>query len=168
MKLTLNGTEYQAGVFSLLDVSIGEARDIKRHTGMTISDWQLGLLTSERQDPDVLAAIVLVLRRRAGEDVDWAEIETLSTVEVSRAVTLEPGDYELPDEMRRDGAEGGEQETSGESSDSPEDPVAPEPAATNGQQPDTPPTPDATAPGQTAKKARAKRATKSRATASTV
>lgn len=125
MKLTLNGQEYQAPVFSLLNVSVGEARTIKRQTGMTISDWRLGLLTIERQDPDVLAAVVFILRHRAGEDVDWADVDKLSTMELARSVVTEPGDYELPAELQDLAPDGEVEEVPAAETELPE--VEPEP-----------------------------------------
>lgn len=96
MKLTLNGTEYQSKLFALLNPSIGEARIIKRHTGMSISEWRLGLMTLHREDPDVLAGLVFILKHRAGEQVDWSELEQLSSQELNEAITVEDGDLDPP------------------------------------------------------------------------
>jgi hypothetical protein len=96
VKLSLDGREYQAKAYSLFDLSIGEARTIKRNTGMSISEWRLGLMTLHREDPDVLAGIVFVLRHRAGEQVDWAEMENISTQTLIAGLKLEDGDLDPP------------------------------------------------------------------------
>jgi hypothetical protein len=96
VKLSLDEREYQAKAYSLFDLSIGEARTIKRNTGMSISEWRLGLMTLHREDPDVLAGIVFVLRHRAGEQVDWAEMENISTQTLIAGLKLEDGDLDPP------------------------------------------------------------------------
>lgn len=78
MKLTLGDKEYTSTLMGLYELSIGEARTIKRNTGMTITEWQLGLaLFSRREDADILAGLVFLLRSRAGEQVAWSDIDTL-------------------------------------------------------------------------------------------
>jgi hypothetical protein len=103
VKLSLDGREYQAKTYSLFDLSIGEARTIKRNTGMSISEWRLGLMTLHREDPDVLAGIVFVLRHRAGEQVDWAEMENISTQTLIAGLKLEDGDLDPPAEESAEG-----------------------------------------------------------------
>jgi hypothetical protein len=78
-RFTLDGTDYPFDPAALFDLTIGEARSIKAHTGLTLTDWHQGLALSYRGDPDVLAGIVWLVRRRAGEVVDWAEIDRIST-----------------------------------------------------------------------------------------
>lgn len=85
-RFRVDDTDYDFDPESLYDLTIGEARAIKAQTGLTVTDWRLGLVTSYRQDPDVLAGIVWVVRRRAGETVDWADIDRISTTELLESV----------------------------------------------------------------------------------
>lgn len=82
MKLTLNGKTYQSAVMPLYDISMAEAIRIKALTGMTIADWRLGLLTWNRQDPDTIRALVLLLKSRAGEQFHMDEINMMSATEL--------------------------------------------------------------------------------------
>ena len=82
MKLTLGDTEYQSDLFPLLKLTIGEARVIKRNTGMNIGQWRAGLSNLGEEDPDILAALVFLLRSRAGELVDWDELNALSEYDI--------------------------------------------------------------------------------------
>jgi hypothetical protein len=82
MKLTLGDTEYQSDLFPLLKLTIGEARIIKRNTGMNIGQWRNGLSNLGEEDPDVLAALMFLLRSRAGEQVTWDEIDLMSEYDI--------------------------------------------------------------------------------------
>jgi hypothetical protein len=105
--LTLGGKAYETELDALLHLSIAEAREIKRHCRsgdgerpMTIAEWRKGLLALDQEDSDTLAALAFVLRSRAGEQVDWAEIEGLSSQEFSAGFVMtkdEPPDEEPPD-----------------------------------------------------------------------
>lgn len=92
MKLVLDGHEYSSPILDLYRVTIGEARTIKRCTGLTLADWRLGLLTWGREDPDVLAGLVYLLRSRAGETVDWYELEQINAQDVVDGLTVEESD----------------------------------------------------------------------------
>lgn len=98
MKLTLGGVEYRADLPDLYEVSIGEARAIKANTRMTISDWRVGLMTFAREDPDVLAAMVFLLRNRSRKpddpEVDWREIDAITSRELAEGVAWEDADTE--------------------------------------------------------------------------
>lgn len=82
MKLTLEGKVYTEKTMHLYELSLGEAREIKRFTGLTLADWRLGLLTWNRHDPDVLAGVVWLLKHRAGEPVHWDQINMLPAAEL--------------------------------------------------------------------------------------
>lgn len=86
MKLTLNGSTYTAKTMSLYEISMAEAIRVKQLTGMTITDWRLGLLTWDRLDPDVIRALVLVLKLRAGEQFHMDEINMLDAFALGKAV----------------------------------------------------------------------------------
>lgn len=94
MKLTINGTEYQASMPSMLRLTIGEARAIKSHTGLSIADWRLGLMTLNREDPDVLAGLVVLLKYRAGEGIELAELDALNTDALVGSAVFEDNDRE--------------------------------------------------------------------------
>lgn len=98
MKLTLREVEYRADLADLYRLSIAEARTIKRRTGMTIADWRVGLMTLVREDPDVLAGLVFLLRHRARSDadpeVDWDDIGTLTIEELAEGFEWEASDTE--------------------------------------------------------------------------
>ena len=89
MKLTLGDKTYESDLGPLKEPSIGEARAIKRQTGLTITDWAEGLENLGRLDPDVLAGLVFLLRKRAGEPVDWAEIDSLSLADFAAGLSFD-------------------------------------------------------------------------------
>lgn len=92
MKLTIGGREYQHPLRSVFELSIGEARAVKAHTGLTVRDWQAGLTDFTRGDPDVLAGLLVLCRYRAGEDIDPAGIDTVGTGELVAGLEMEDGD----------------------------------------------------------------------------
>lgn len=92
MKLTLGGVEYHSDLMALYRVSINEARIIKRQTGMTLADWRFSLVTYFREDPDMLAALVWLLKRRAGEVADWDEIDRIGAQDVIDGAVFEEAD----------------------------------------------------------------------------
>lgn len=65
MKVKVDGKAYEHDRETLL---IQDARTVKRLTGMTIPEWQLGLVND---DPDALVALVFLLKQKAGENPDW-------------------------------------------------------------------------------------------------
>lgn len=123
MKLTLRGVEYQSDLMALYEISLGEARVIKRNTGMTITDWRVGLMTFAREDPDVLTALVFLLRHRArtssDPEVDWSEIDQIGVRELAEGVEWEDADADLIARIRagRDTAAGAEVPVEGEAAD---------------------------------------------------
>jgi hypothetical protein len=85
VKLTLpNGRVYTAKSMRLYELDLGEAREIKRYTGLTLADWRLGLLTFDRHDPDILAGVVWLLMKRAGDTVHWDELNMIPSLELLR------------------------------------------------------------------------------------
>ncbi len=83
----LDGKDYDYDEDSLFDVTIGEARAIKAATGLTIGDWKSGLVTMTfRGDPDVLAGIVWLVRKRADDPITWNEIDQISTTALFSSV----------------------------------------------------------------------------------
>lgn len=137
MKLTLRGVEYQSDLMGLYELSLGEARQIKRRTGMTISDWRVGLMTFTREDPDVLASLVYLLRHRARQpadpEVDWAEIDQVGIKELVEGFEWEDADTDLVNRV---------QEESDAKFDEVKELLDSEPAETQEPEPE-PPEPDA-------------------------
>lgn len=123
MKLTLRGVEYQSDMLSLYRLTIAEAREIKRNTHMTIADWRFGLITFTREDPDVFAGLIYLLKHRAGEVVDWEEVGRINTQELVDGFEWQDSDTELVASVQAERA-AAEAEASGE-----------EGAASDGDQP---------------------------------
>lgn len=94
MKLTLGEVTYQSDLMALYRLSIAEARVIKRQTGMTLADWRFSLITYFREDPDMLAGLVYLLKHRAGEVVDWDEIGLINAQDVIDGAKFEESDAE--------------------------------------------------------------------------
>ena len=95
MKLTLGDKTYVSDLRPLKEPSIGEARAIKRATGLTIAGWNEGLENLGQLDPDVLAGLVFLLRRRAGETVDWAEIDAVPLADLAAGLSFELTDGDI-------------------------------------------------------------------------
>lgn len=51
---------------------LSEAMAVKTYTGLTIPDWQKAL---EAFDPQAVAALVWILKKRAGEEVRFSELD---------------------------------------------------------------------------------------------
>lgn len=101
MKLTLGDKEYVSDLLGLYKLTIGEARVIKRNTDMGIAEWRFGLISmNTRWDPDVMAGIVFLLRARAGERVDWSDIDTLTVEQITQGFDFTEDDQrELDDRL---------------------------------------------------------------------
>ena len=99
--MVLGGKEYAATAVDLARVTIGECRVIKRETGMTIAQWRERFLAFD-EDPDVYATMVFLMRSRAGEQVDWAEIDSIPLAELMAGFSVvtdepSPNDDSSPD-----------------------------------------------------------------------
>lgn len=90
--LTLGGRTYTSGLVELVQVSIGEARVIKKATGMTIADWRDMFRRVDREDPDLLIGMAYLMRTRAGETADWSDLDHMPVKDLVAAfdVTNEP------------------------------------------------------------------------------
>ncbi|MGH7964163.1 MAG: hypothetical protein ACRERD_20465 [Candidatus Binatia bacterium] len=88
----MGDSEYRSGILDLYRLTLGEARVIKRNTGLTLSDWRLGLITWGREDPDVLAGLLYVLKTRAGEHVLWADLDAVNAQDIINGLELEESD----------------------------------------------------------------------------
>lgn len=83
--LALGGKTYRAKVVDLVQLSIGEARVIKRETGMKIADWRDTFRAIDREDPDLLIGMAYLMRSRAGEPVNWSDLDHMSSLELMAA-----------------------------------------------------------------------------------
>lgn len=96
LTLTVNGKPYRCELVDLFSLSIGESRTIKRETGMSITVWLEKL--QDFGDPDVLASVLYLVLSRAGEVVEWSELDDMSLTDVMRgfALTDEPDVVDAP------------------------------------------------------------------------
>lgn len=93
------GKTYEYDPDSLL---VSEFRQIKKVTGLSRKGWYEGL---NDDDPDAVAALIYILRRRTGEDVRFADIDgewsSLTITRQGGAEEEEPegeGKAEAPDD----------------------------------------------------------------------
>ncbi len=61
-------------------MTIDEARLIKKHTGMGLKSWAMGL---QDMDPDALVAMVYLSKVRAGEAVRWQDLDSLKLNDIN-------------------------------------------------------------------------------------
>lgn len=87
----LDDTTYH---FDQSRLSIAEARLVKRHTGMGFALWdaQINII-----DPDAIAAMVLLAKRRASEEVEWADLDEINLAALVK--TLARAEPETPDDL---------------------------------------------------------------------
>jgi hypothetical protein len=69
VKVKVGEQTYEHNRNSLLN---SDAVTVKRQTGMTVPEFQQGLVDD---DPDAVKALVFLLKRRAGEDPDWETLD---------------------------------------------------------------------------------------------
>jgi hypothetical protein len=104
MTLALRGKTYETEFLDLLQLSIGESRTLKRNCvglsgkAMTGADWRECVIAFDREDPDLFAGIVFLLRSRAGEIVQWSDLEDLTVKEFTEGLSIVNDEVvELPD-----------------------------------------------------------------------
>lgn len=88
LNFTLNGHDYYA--VTLDKLSIAEAREVKKFTGVTLHS--LVMASAGQVDGDVLAAVVYLAKRRAGEEIDWSEIDRIDVVELAENMSVTTGE----------------------------------------------------------------------------
>ncbi|MYR84088.1 hypothetical protein GTY41_03795 [Streptomyces sp. SID685] len=71
IKLKVEGVEYEWDGDRLL---VAEARELKVHTGFTPGRW---LAAVDEGDPDALAALIYLAKKRAGETLRFSDLDTL-------------------------------------------------------------------------------------------
>lgn len=91
MHFTLGDREYAV---TLDRLSIAEAREVKKFTGVTLHS--LALAGAGQVDGDVLAAVVYLAKRRAGEEVDWSEIDQVDVFDLANTIRITTDEDEKP------------------------------------------------------------------------
>lgn len=71
IKVTVEGTEYEWDSDRLL---VAEARELKTYTGFTPPRWLAAL---DESDPDAVAALIFLAKKRAGETLRFSDLDTL-------------------------------------------------------------------------------------------
>lgn len=92
LKLAVNGKEYVADAASLMNVTIGELRTIKRETGMTLEQLHERLVLQPLDDGadndiDLYAVLTYLLMSHSGEKVTWADVEAIPLVELAAGLS---------------------------------------------------------------------------------
>lgn len=78
MKFTWGDTEYD---FDTNQLSYTEAKTIKRHTGLTVGQFEQGCRFAVL-DPDALVAMLYLAKVRAGEDVSFGDFEDVNLMQL--------------------------------------------------------------------------------------
>lgn len=81
MKFDLGGKLYE---FDGATLSIGEARAVKRNTGLGVLEFERGIKTL---DPDAVAALIWVTLRRAGEEAEWDAVDQYDIGEFGASIS---------------------------------------------------------------------------------
>lgn len=80
MKISHDGREYE---FDMDSLEAHELRAVEQHTGMTFPEWGEGL---QRGKVDALVAVVFTAKRRAGDDLEWSDLDNLNVPELMVAM----------------------------------------------------------------------------------
>ena len=120
VKLTVEGTEYEWDTDRLL---VAEARELKTYTGFTPPRWLAAL---DEDDPDAIAGLIYMAKKRAGETLRFSDLDGLDYADFS----MEPvGPESEQAQGEQAGAEAGVQS-------------AADPTPASGESGPTTPTPD--------------------------
>ncbi|MBY8342017.1 hypothetical protein LXH13_06130 [Streptomyces spinosirectus] len=76
IKVTVEGTEYEWDSDRLL---VAEARELKTYTGFTPPRWLAAL---DESDPDAIAALIFMSKKRAGETLRFSDLDTLDYADI--------------------------------------------------------------------------------------
>ncbi|MFF9310079.1 hypothetical protein ACF1BS_04125 [Streptomyces sp. NPDC014748] len=121
IKLKVEGTVYEWDTERLL---VAEARELKLHTGFTPPRW---LAAVDESDPDALAGLIYLAKKRAGETLRFSDLDGLDYADFDLEA-VDP-DAEEPD---------GEQAPDGDG----QAVEPPDPTPASGESGPTTPTPD--------------------------
>lgn len=76
IKLTVEGVVYEYDGDRLL---LAEARELKAYTGFTPGKWGVGI---DEGDPDALAFLIYLSKKRAGETLRFSDLDTLNYADI--------------------------------------------------------------------------------------
>lgn len=101
-----NGKKYSFDLNDELPVS--EARLIKQHTGMTITEFFSGV---EKGDVDSIVGVVFLAVRRAGDPIEWSDLDDMDLMKMATDIAeinnldmdavARDGMAALPEQMNR-------------------------------------------------------------------
>jgi hypothetical protein len=78
MKVTVDGSTYDYDANRLM---VSEAMEIQEKTGLNLRRWNEGL---QEMDARAVKGLIYLLKRRAGETVDWASLDfDIGTLDMS-------------------------------------------------------------------------------------
>lgn len=98
MKITVEGTAYD---YDPSRLGMREGMELERVTGMSFDEIQRGLGTMR---PAAVGALIYLLKRRAGEEVDWSTLDfDILSIQVEDDPEP-PGPTEAADERPQDSA----------------------------------------------------------------
>lgn len=80
MQLEHDGKTY---ALDMDEIEAHELRVVEQHSGMTYPEWMEGL---QRGKVDALVAIVFTAKRRAGDTVEWADLDNMKVLDLLKAM----------------------------------------------------------------------------------
>jgi hypothetical protein len=92
IKLTVEGAEYEWDTDRLL---VAEARELKQYTGFRPNKW---LEAVDEGDPDAMAGLIYLAKKRAGETLRFSDLDTLNYADFDLEV-VPPAVEEKPAEQ---------------------------------------------------------------------
>jgi len=88
VKFTIDGKSYE---FDTDTLTFDEAELLEDHAGLTLADFDKALQQSRIR---AVRAAVLIAKRRAGEQVEWADLGSLDLIKLSLSL-IEENDLDL-------------------------------------------------------------------------
>ena len=88
IKLTVEDTEYEWDSDRLL---VAEARELKQYTGFRPNRW---LEAVDEGDPDAIAGLIYLAKKRAGEQLKFSDLDTLNYADIDMEVVAPPAEEE--------------------------------------------------------------------------
>lgn len=99
IKLTVEGTEYEFNPERFL---VAEARELKTYTGFTPPRWFAAI---DEQDPDALAFLVYLAKKREGEQLRYSDLDTLDYADFDMEIVDLDAEEEAQAEQAGDGTQ---------------------------------------------------------------
>lgn len=88
MKFTVDGTKYE---FDLDSLTLDEGEILEDYAGMTLLQFGEAIQASKVR---AIRAMVFIAKRRAGEQVEWADLGTLDLMKLAVSI-IEDNDIDL-------------------------------------------------------------------------